>query len=54
MTNKVVIIKKKRIPSDTEEIKILKGEGLKSCSLPPTPINILNTLIKYYSSNHHR
>ena len=37
-----------------EVINILKGDGKKLSSPPPTPIKSLKTLIKNYSSNHHR
>jgi hypothetical protein len=35
-------------------INILRGDGEKLSSPPPTPINSLKTLIKDYSSKHHR
>ena len=35
-------------------INILRGDGEKLSSPPPTPIKSLKTLIKNYSSNHHR
>jgi hypothetical protein len=47
------MIDKKRNPKIIDVINILRGEGEK-LSPPPTPIKSLKTLIKDYSSKHHR
>ena len=48
------MIDKKRNPKIIDVINILIGEGEKLSSPPPTPIKSLKTLIKDYSSKHHR